>query len=42
MIKSFMLERQIESTVDWIKVKEIFEKKTGVPTLIAEIGTKTR
>ena len=42
MIKNFVLERQIGSTIDWTKVKEIFEKKTGVPTMVAEIGTKTR
>jgi len=42
MIKSFVFDRQTGATIDWTKVKEIFEKKTGVPTMIAEIGTKTR
>ena len=41
MIESFIFERQLEVTIDWIKVKEAFEKKTGIPTLIADISIKT-
>jgi len=41
MIESFMFDRQIGATVDWIKVRQIFEKKSGVPTLIAKISAKT-
>ena len=41
MIKNFMVHRRVAATIDWVKVKEIFEKKTGVPTLIAEISSKT-
>jgi len=42
MIRSFVFDRQTGATIDWTKVKEIFEKKTGVPTMIAKIETKTR
>ena len=41
MIESFMFDRQIGATVDWIKVRQIFEKKSGVQTLIAKISAKT-
>jgi L,D-transpeptidase ErfK/SrfK len=41
MIEGFMTDRRVGSTIDWIKIREIFEKKTGVPMLIAEINTKT-
>ena len=41
MIESFMIDRRVGATIDWVKVKEILEKKTGVPTLIAEISSKT-
>ena len=41
MIESFMIDRRVDATINWIKVKEILEKKTGVPTLIAEISSKT-
>jgi len=40
-IKNFMINRGIVATIDWIKVREIFEKKTGVPVLIAEISSKS-
>ena len=41
MIKNFMIHRRVVATIDWVKVKQIFEKKTGVPTLIAEISSQT-
>ena len=41
MIENFIILRQVVATVDWVKVREIFEKKIGVPTLIAEISSKT-
>ena len=40
-IKNFMIDRGIVATIDWIKVREIFEKKTGVPVVIAEIRSKS-
>ena len=41
MIENFMIHRGVVATIDWVKVREIFEKKIGVPTLIAEISSKT-
>ena len=41
LIKTFMTHRRVVATIDWVKVREIFEKKTGVPTLIAEISSMT-
>ena len=41
MIEKFMIHRRVVATIDWVKVREIFEKKIGVPTLIAEISSKT-
>ena len=41
MIEKFMIHRRVVATIDWVKVKQIFEKKTGVPTLIAEISSQT-
>ena len=41
MINNFVIHRRVVATIDWVKVREIFEKKTGVPTLIAEISSKT-
>ena len=41
MIDNFIIHRRVVATIDWVKVREIFEKKTGVPTLIAEISSKT-
>ena len=41
MIENFMIHKQVVATIDWVKVREIFEKKTGVPTLITEISSKT-
>ena len=41
LIETFMSHRRVVATIDWVKVREIFEKKTGVPTLIAEISSMT-
>jgi len=41
MIEKFMIHRRVVATIDWVKVREIFEKRIGVPTLIAEISSKT-
>jgi len=41
MIKNFIFDRQLGDIVDWIKVREAFEKQSGAPTLIAEISVKT-
>ena len=41
LIKTFMTHRRVVATIDWVKVREIFEKKTGLPTLIAEISSMT-
>ena len=41
LIETFMTHRRVVATIDWVKVREIFEKKTGVPTLIAEISSMT-
>ena len=41
MIKNFIFDRQLGDIVDWIKVREAFEKQSGAPTLIAEISAKT-
>ena len=41
MIKNFVFDRQLGDIVDWIKVREAFEKQSGAPTLIAEISVKT-
>ena len=41
MIEKFMSDRQLEATIDWKKVREILENKTGVPTLILEMEPKS-
>ena len=41
MIENFIFDRQLGDIVDWIKVREAFEKQSGAPTLIAEISAKT-
>ena len=41
MIETFMIERQLEATIDWKRVREVLENKTGVPTLILEMEPKS-
>ena len=41
MIEKFMIDKRVETTIDWARVREILEDKTGVPTLILEMEPKT-
>ena len=41
MIEKFMIDKRVETTINWAIVREILEDKTGVPTLILEMEPKT-
>ena len=41
MIKDFLIDRRVEATIDWVKVRKILKEKTGVPTMILDLEPKT-
>ena len=38
MVKEFLSIKGIQSTVDWTRVKAIFDEKTGIPAMIIQFG----
>jgi len=38
MVKDFLSIKGIQSTVDWTRVKAIFEEKTGIPAMIVQFS----